>query len=353
MAMVLSIQSSVAYGHVGNSAATFPLMRMGLEVWPVLTVHFSNHTGYPSWRGPLLAASDIAEVVQGIDERGVLGRSTRCCPATRGRRRRAGDRWRRWRWSSRATQTAIYCCDPVMGDVGRGLYVRPGIPELMRTRVVPAARRSITPNQFELEFADRPVRRHPGGGAGRRRRGSVPWGRGSCWSPASCTTTRPAAPSTWSRSPTTGPGRDDTPLLAQSFTGAGDLTAATSWRSLLTGGDLPLRWGGRPPSCYGVLERDRRPRRVELQLVAAQDELCAPPTPSRSPAALSIARSPATRCSSSGGHGGSTSASREPLSAWNSGQCGGRRARSPFRIAAPQRRTQHRGPGFTASERRG
>ena len=43
---ILSIQSSVAYGHVGNSAVTFPLMRMGVEVWPVITVHFSNHTGY-------------------------------------------------------------------------------------------------------------------------------------------------------------------------------------------------------------------------------------------------------------------------------------------------------------------
>ena len=68
----LSIQSSVAYGHVGNSAATFPLMRMGVEVWPVVTVHFSNHTGYGSWRGPLLSAADLRDVVRGIDERGVL-----------------------------------------------------------------------------------------------------------------------------------------------------------------------------------------------------------------------------------------------------------------------------------------
>ena len=83
---ILSIQSSVAYGHVGNSAATFPLMRMGVEVWPVLTVHFSNHTGYGAWRGPLLAAADVADVVRGIDERGVLGRSTQCCRATRAAR---------------------------------------------------------------------------------------------------------------------------------------------------------------------------------------------------------------------------------------------------------------------------
>ena len=51
---VLSIQSHVAYGHVGNSAAVFPLQRLGIEVWPVHTVQFSNHTGYGAWRGPLL-----------------------------------------------------------------------------------------------------------------------------------------------------------------------------------------------------------------------------------------------------------------------------------------------------------
>src|SRR3954464_1168570 len=71
---ILSIQSSVAYGHAGNSAAAFPLMRMGVEVWPVFTVHFSNHTGYGAWRGPLLSAADVREVIRGIEERGVLGR---------------------------------------------------------------------------------------------------------------------------------------------------------------------------------------------------------------------------------------------------------------------------------------
>ena len=70
---VLSIQSSVAYGHVGNSAAGFPLQRLGVEVWPVFTVHFSNHTGYGAWRGPLLSADDVREVITGIEERGVLG----------------------------------------------------------------------------------------------------------------------------------------------------------------------------------------------------------------------------------------------------------------------------------------
>ena len=69
----LSIQSHVAYGHVGNSAAVFPLQRIGHEVWPVLTVNFSNHTGYGSWGGPLIPADDVRAVVTGIEDRGVLG----------------------------------------------------------------------------------------------------------------------------------------------------------------------------------------------------------------------------------------------------------------------------------------
>jgi pyridoxine kinase len=80
---ILSVQSSVAYGHVGNSAAVFPLQRLGHEVWPVLTVHFSNHTGYGQWRGPLLAPSDVADVITGIAERACCPPATRCCRATR------------------------------------------------------------------------------------------------------------------------------------------------------------------------------------------------------------------------------------------------------------------------------
>ena len=87
---ILSIQSSVAYGHVGNSAAVFPLQRLGHEVWPVLTVHFSNHTGYGAWRGPLLDPADVREVIAGIERPRRARRSaTRCCPATRATRRSA------------------------------------------------------------------------------------------------------------------------------------------------------------------------------------------------------------------------------------------------------------------------
>jgi pyridoxine kinase len=69
---ILSIQSAVAYGHVGNSAAVFPLQRIGVEVMPVNTVNFSNHTGYGAWRGPLIPPADVRDVIVGIEERGAL-----------------------------------------------------------------------------------------------------------------------------------------------------------------------------------------------------------------------------------------------------------------------------------------
>src|SRR5437016_10238780 len=70
---LLSIQSHVAYGHVGNSAAVFALQRLGVEVWPIHTVQFSNHPGYGAWTGRVFDAAMIRELLDGIAARGVLG----------------------------------------------------------------------------------------------------------------------------------------------------------------------------------------------------------------------------------------------------------------------------------------
>ncbi len=148
---ILSIQSSVAYGHVGNSAAVFPLQRLGHEVWPVLTVHFSNHTGYGAWRGPLLDPDDVRDVIAGIDDRGVLGTADAVLSGYQGDPavgRVVLDAVARVKELNPA---AVYCCDPVMGDRGRGMFVRPGIPEYLRDEVVPRAD-IVTPNHFELDF---------------------------------------------------------------------------------------------------------------------------------------------------------------------------------------------------------
>src|ERR1700712_2215174 len=148
---ILSIQSSVAYGHVGNSAATFPLQRLGHEVYPVLTVHFSNHTGYGSWRGQVLDPAVVADVIAGIDDLGALAGVDAVLTGYQGSPGVAEvvlDTVARVR---ALNPRAVYCCDPVLGDTGRGMFVLPGVPELMRDRVVPVAD-IITPNEFELAY---------------------------------------------------------------------------------------------------------------------------------------------------------------------------------------------------------
>jgi pyridoxine kinase len=148
---ILSIQSHVAYGHAGNSAAVFPLQRLGRDVWPVMTVQFSNHTGYGAWRGRLLRAQDVAEVVAGIEDRGVMGECEAVLSGYQGAQDVGEVVLDAVARVKRHNPGAVYCCDPVMGDVGRGMFVRAGIPELMRDRVVPAAD-VVTPNHFELDF---------------------------------------------------------------------------------------------------------------------------------------------------------------------------------------------------------
>ena len=129
----------------------FPLQRLGDEVWPVFTVHFSNHTGYGEWRGPLLAPGDVADVITGIEERGVMGQVDGVLSGYQGSADIAEvilDAVARVR---AANPRASYTCDPVMGNAKSGCFVHPDIPPLIRERVVPQAD-VITPNQFELGF---------------------------------------------------------------------------------------------------------------------------------------------------------------------------------------------------------
>ncbi|MFP5251663.1 MAG: pyridoxal kinase PdxY [Actinomycetes bacterium] len=147
----LSIQSHVAYGHVGNSAAVFPLQRMGHEVWPVLTVNFSNHTGYGSWGGPLIPADDVRAVVAGIEERGVLGTVDGVLSGYLGGEEIVDVVLDAVARVKAANPAATYTCDPVMGNAKSGCFVAPTIPPLIRERALPHAD-ILTPNQFELGF---------------------------------------------------------------------------------------------------------------------------------------------------------------------------------------------------------
>ncbi|OHV08873.1 pyridoxal kinase PdxY [Kushneria phosphatilytica] len=149
MTHIVSIQSHVAYGYVGNRAAVFPLQRLGLEVTAINTVQFSNHTGYGAFTGQVFSPEHLRDVLDGVealtgltDMQAVLSGYM----GDEGIGRAVLDSVHRVRL---ANPDALYCCDPVMGDIGRGFFVREGIPEWMRAHAVPSAD-IVTPNQFEL-----------------------------------------------------------------------------------------------------------------------------------------------------------------------------------------------------------
>jgi pyridoxine kinase len=147
---ILSIQSWVAYGHVGNASAVFPLQRLGAEVWAINTVQFSNHTGYGHWTGQVFTGAQVRELVDGIAARDVL---RRCDGVLSGYLGDAaiGEAILHAVTRVRAENPAsVYCCDPVIGDVAEGVYVRPGIEAFLRDHALPRAD-IATPNRFELE----------------------------------------------------------------------------------------------------------------------------------------------------------------------------------------------------------
>ena len=147
---ILSLQSHVAYGHVGNSAAVFALQRIGVEVWPIHTVQFSNHTGYATARGHAFNAAHIRELTEGLRERDVLRHCDGVLSGYVGSAEVGAAILDAVAEVKRANPRALYCCDPVIGDVERGAFVKPEVADFMRACAVPAAD-IVTPNHFELE----------------------------------------------------------------------------------------------------------------------------------------------------------------------------------------------------------
>ncbi|MGY1843619.1 pyridoxal kinase PdxY [Modestobacter sp. SYSU DS0875] len=274
MVNVLSIQSHVAYGHAGNASAVFPLQRLGIEVWPVHTVQFSNHTGYGSWTGRVFDGQAVEEVVQGIADRGVLSG----CDAVLSGYMGSADIGHAVVGAvaevRAANPDAVWCCDPVIGDVGRGVFVRPGIPEFMREVAVPAAD-LVTPNHFELDLL-----------AGTRT--------------TSLASVKDAVAAVQALGPrvvlTTSLIAEDTPddavdLLASeggrhfrvrtprlgvSVNGAGDAIAALFLAHWLETRSAAESLGRAAASVFGLLRRTAEAGSPEILLVAAQDEYVSP-----------------------------------------------------------------------------
>ncbi len=271
---ILSIQSHVAYGHVGNDAAVFPLQRMGVEVWPIHTVQFSNHTGYGSWKGRVFDAGMISEVVAGIEQRGVLGKCDGVLSGYMGSADIGGAILDAVTTVKRANPEAKYCCDPVIGDVGRGIFVREGIPEFMKAMAVPVAD-VITPNQFELNYLSKRT-----SGTLQQTRDAVKavhdLGPRAILVTSLHTEETPEDSIDLLASDESGRFVLRTPKLPLAVNGAGDAIAALFFAHYLFSGNISEALSRAASSVFGVLAKTADSGAGEIQLVAAQDEFANP-----------------------------------------------------------------------------
>lgn len=149
MPYIISIQSHVAYGHVGNCAAVFPLQRLGWDVIPVNTVQFSNHTGYEAFRGEVFQPAHVREVIRGVREVAGFSNIVAVLSGYLGDQHTGDVVLDTVRQVKHSNREALYCCDPVMGDPDGNCIVADDIPAWIRDNAVSMAD-IVTPNAYEL-----------------------------------------------------------------------------------------------------------------------------------------------------------------------------------------------------------
>jgi pyridoxine kinase len=276
---ILSIQSAVAYGHVGNSSAVFPLQLLGAEVWPINTVQFSNHPGYGSHTGAITPPETIRALIDGLEALNILPTCQALLTGYLGDPRTGDTLLHAASRLRLANPAALWCCDPVIGDDAPGIYVKPGIADFFRDQAIPQAD-ILTPNQFELAHLT-----------------AIP-----------CTTTaqiRQAVTHLQSRMRPTGPRivlvtslndetthptnidlltatpdgtlhRLRTPRLNIAPNGAGDAIAALFLFHILNGEPAPTAMANSASSIHGVLRATLAAGQRELALIPARAEILNP-----------------------------------------------------------------------------
>jgi pyridoxine kinase len=271
MPTVLSIQSRVAYGHVGNAAAIFPLQCLGVEAWALDTVAFSNHTGHGRWRGDVVAAEAIATLFEGIADLGVLPSIDAVLSGYIGTAETGAVLLDIVARIKEANPTALFCCDPVIGDTDTGSYVRDGVPEFFRDRALALAD-IVTPNRFELEFLTGRAVATIGEAS---EAADALRGRGPGIVLVTSLDTVPGHLTMLASSPD-GAWAVETPRLPVMLNGCGDVTAALFLGHLMTGANLAGALARTAASMFAVIETTVSLGRYELALVAAREELARP-----------------------------------------------------------------------------
>lgn len=150
MQNILSIQSHVVFGHAGNSAAEFPIRRLGVNVWPLNTVQFSNHTQYRQWTGTVMPASHLVEIADGISAIDELKNCHAVLSGYMGSPEQGNAIIEIVKKVKQANPNALYICDPVMGHPEKGCFVAPGVSEFLCNVALPISD-MMSPNILELE----------------------------------------------------------------------------------------------------------------------------------------------------------------------------------------------------------
>ncbi len=275
---ILSIQSWVSHGHVGNASAVFPLQRLGANVWPINTVQFSNHTGYGHWTGQVYSGQSVRDLVDGIEARDVLKHCDAVLSGYMGDAAIGSAILHAVTRVRDANPAAIYCCDPVIGDTDTGVYVRPGIEAFLRDQALTQAD-VATPNRFEVERltgldcetivnAKAAVTRL----AGLMR----PSGPRCVLMTSLETETTPGDHLDMMVAEAGAFHMLRTPRLALSVNGAGDALAALFLYHRLRTGSAVAALEAAGSSVHGVLRRTVEAGSREIQLIAAQDEFVTP-----------------------------------------------------------------------------
>ncbi len=149
MKNILSIQSHTVFGFAGNKSATFPMQLMGMDVWALNTVQFSNHTQYGKWTGMVIPKEQIGEIVRGIDEIGELKNCDAVVSGYIGSAEQVDEIIKAFHKVKALNPNAIFLCDPVMGHPDKGCIVADGVREGLIDIAMPQAD-IITPNLVEL-----------------------------------------------------------------------------------------------------------------------------------------------------------------------------------------------------------
>ena len=273
---ILSIQSHVVYGHVGNAAAVFPLQRMGFEVWPLHTVQFAAHTGYGPPKGHVFDAAMIDDVMEGLAARPDFSTCEAVLSGYLGSVESAGAVLRAVERVKRANAEALYCCDPVMGDEGKGFYVKPDMPDFIREHIVPHAD-IVTPNLFELE-ALTGIACKTLNDTKRALHALHDKGPRVILLTSAVTDETPESSIDMIVSDALGLARIRTPRLGFSPNGAGDLTASLFLAHYLRRRNALDALALAASSVHAVLRATLEKDRGELALIDAQDQFASPQT---------------------------------------------------------------------------